>query len=126
MLFWKSTSHCAGSRRVAFLIAVGAIATAAAAQQPPPLQLNVPYHCPDNAIVVKHCEVRGGTEVCSLVKGVPNGPLGDEISMPKAQAAALGLIWHTQELEPPHRKRRPDRRLTARYRPLLSRRNASV
>ncbi len=101
MLFWKSTSHCAGSRRVAFLIAVGAIATAAAAQQPPPLQLNVPYHCPDNAIVVvKHCEVRGGTEVCSLVKGVPNGPLGDEISMPKAQAAALGLICTTQGASP--------------------------
>src|SRR6266852_4915733 len=37
------------------------------AQQPPPLQLNVPYHCANNIIVVvKHCEMKGGTEVCSL------------------------------------------------------------
>jgi hypothetical protein len=55
--------------------------------------MNVPYTCPGNMIVVvKHCEKRGETEVCSLVKGAPNGPMGDEISMPKAQAAALGLI----------------------------------
>jgi hypothetical protein len=67
------------------------------AQQPPPLQLNVPYHCANNTIVVvKHCEMRGGTEVCSLVKGPANGPLGDEISMPKAQAAAIGLICTLQ------------------------------
>jgi hypothetical protein len=63
------------------------------AQQPPPLRLNVPYNCPGNMIVVvKHCEKRGEAEICSLVKGTPNGPMGDEISMPKAQAAALGLI----------------------------------
>ena len=63
------------------------------AQQAPPLQLNVPYHCANNMIVVvKHCEARSGTEVCSLVKGPANGPLGNEISMPKAQAAAIGLI----------------------------------
>jgi len=66
------------------------------AQQPPPLQLNVPYSCPGNTIVVvKHCENRNGTEVCSLVKGAPNGPLGNEISMPKAQAAAIGLVCST-------------------------------
>src|SRR6266851_4518438 len=72
----------------------GALASVSvSAQQPPPLQLNVPYSCPGNTIVVvKHCENRNGTEVCSLVKGAPNGPLGNEISMPKAQAAALGLI----------------------------------
>jgi hypothetical protein len=67
------------------------------AQQPPPLRLNMPYSCPGNMIVVvKHCEMRGGAEVCSLVKGAPNAPLGGEISMPKAQAAALGLICTTQ------------------------------
>src|SRR6266566_9350553 len=74
-----------------------ATAVAASAQQPPPLRLNVPYTCPGNMIVVvKHCEKRGETEVCSLVKGAPNAPLGDEISMPKAQAAALGAICTTQ------------------------------
>jgi hypothetical protein len=66
------------------------------AQPPPPLQLNVPYHCGNDIVVVKHCEKRNGTETCSLVKGAPNGPLGDEISMPKAQAAALGLMCSTQ------------------------------
>src|SRR5947207_13548886 len=73
----------------------GIVATtvAASAQQQPPLRLNVPYTCPGNmVVVVKHCEKRGETEVCSLVKGAPNAPMGDEISMPKAQAAALGLI----------------------------------
>jgi hypothetical protein len=65
----------------------------ATSQQPPPLQLNTPYHCGNNIIVVvRHCEMRNGTEMCSLVKGPVNGPLGDEISMPKAQAAAIGLI----------------------------------
>ena len=66
------------------------------AQQPPPLQLNVPYHCgSDTIVVVKHCENKNGTEVCSLVKGPPNGPLGSEITMPKAQAAAIGLMCST-------------------------------
>jgi len=70
-----------------------AASLSADAQQAPPLRLNVPYHCANNIIVVvKHCEMKGGTEVCSLVKGPPNGPLSDEISMPKAQAAAIGLI----------------------------------
>src|SRR5258708_25792643 len=79
------------------LLGIVSAALAASAQQPPPLRLNVPYNCPGNMIVVvKHCEKRGETEVCSLVKGAPNGPLGDEISMPKAQAAALGLICTTQ------------------------------
>src|SRR5215467_1754182 len=65
----------------------------ATAQQVPPLQLNAPYRCENNMVVViKRCEMRGGTEMCSLVKGPANGPLGDEISMPKAQAAAIGLI----------------------------------
>ncbi|PYV72903.1 MAG: hypothetical protein DMG96_24755 [Acidobacteria bacterium] len=78
--------------------ALGMIASVSVgAQQPPPLRLNVPYNCPGNMIVVvKHCEKRGGAEVCSLVKGAPNGPMGDEISMPKAQAAALGLMCTTQ------------------------------
>ncbi len=71
------------------------------AQQPSPLQLNVPYHCGnDMIVVVKHCEKRNGTETCSLVKGAPNGPLGNEISMPKAQAAALGMMCSTQSGAP--------------------------
>src|SRR5438445_2575343 len=81
----------------ALLFGIIAITFFANAQQPPPLRFNVPYTCPGNVIVVvKHCEMRGGAEVCSLVKGAPNGPLGDEISMPKAQAAALGVICTTQ------------------------------
>jgi hypothetical protein len=76
-------------------IVITAIATGA--QQPPPLRLNVPYSCPGNMIVVvKHCERRGEAEFCSLVKGPPNGPLGNETSMPKAQAAALGLMCTTK------------------------------
>lgn len=81
------------------ILALLALSTSlpANAQQAPPLQLNVPYHCAGNIIVVvKHCEMRSGTEVCSMVKGPANGPLGDEISLPKAQAAAIGLIC------PPH------------------------
>jgi len=75
------------------LLGIVSATLATSAQQPPPLRLNVPYNCPGNMIVVvKHCEERGGAEVCSLVKGAPNGPMGDEISMPKAQAVALGLI----------------------------------
>src|SRR5436190_12082508 len=78
------------------LSGIAITAIAASAQQPPPLQLNVPYNCPGNTIVVvKHCEMRGGTEICSLVKGAPNGPLGNEMSMPKAQAVALGLMCTT-------------------------------
>ena len=80
------------SLRNRFAFGIIAITFFANAQQPPPLRFNVPYTCPGNVIVVvKHCEMRGGAEVCSLVKGAPNGPLGDEISMPKAQAAALGV-----------------------------------
>jgi hypothetical protein len=77
------------------VLVLGIMSTAlfADAQQAPPLRLNVPYTCPGNMIVVvKHCEKRGEAEVCSMVKGPPNGPMGDELSMPKAQAAALGLI----------------------------------
>ena len=67
------------------------------AQQPPPLQLNTPYQCGNNIIVVvKNCSMRNGTEMCSMVKGPANGPLGDEISVPKAQAAAIGLICPPQ------------------------------
>src|SRR5262249_12886805 len=75
------------------LSAVGFYVAPVAAQQVPPLQLNVPYHCENNTIVVvKHCEKRNGTEQCSLVKGPPNGPLGSEIILPKDQAAAIGLM----------------------------------
>src|SRR5216684_2736122 len=80
-----------------WLLAIVSAALTANAQQAPPLRLNVPYTCPGNMIVVvKHCEKRGETEVCSLVKGAPNGPLGDEISMPKAQAAAIALMCPAQ------------------------------
>src|SRR4030081_2904259 len=85
--------------RIVIALLFGVIVTASLSngQQPPPLRLNVPYNCPGNMIVVvKHCEKRGGAEVCSLVKGAPNGPMGDEISLPKAQAAALGLMCTTQ------------------------------
>jgi hypothetical protein len=82
---------------VASLIGILSLALVGSAQQPPALQLNKPYHCADNVIVmVKHCEMRSGAEVCSLVKGPANGPMGDEISMPKAQAAAIGLICQPQ------------------------------
>jgi hypothetical protein len=78
---------------ISTLSAVALAALTASAQQPPPVQINAPYRCENNmVIVIKHCEMRGGTEMCSLVKGPANGPLGDEISMPKAQAAAIGLI----------------------------------
>jgi hypothetical protein len=63
------------------------------AQQAPQLQLNAPYHCSNNTIVVvKSCGLKNGSEVCSLVKGPAGGSLGDEITLPKAQAAAIGLI----------------------------------
>jgi hypothetical protein len=63
------------------------------AQQAPPLQLNAPYQCANNTVViVKNCRIQNGAEVCSLVKGPAKGPLGDEITLPKAQAAAIGLI----------------------------------
>jgi hypothetical protein len=76
-------------------------AITASPQQAPPLQLNVPYHCANNVIViVKRCEIKNGTEVCSLVKGEANGPLSDEISLPKAQAAAIGLICSPQNGAP--------------------------
>jgi len=81
----------------AMMLGLVASALANAQQQPPPLQLNVSYHCANNIIVVvKHCEKRNGTEFCSLVKGAPNGPLGDEISMPRAQAAAIALFCPAQ------------------------------
>src|SRR5437762_1752203 len=82
--------------RFASALLLGLTAVVAVAQQPPPLQLNVPYHCGNDIVVVKHCEKRNGTKTCSLVKGAPNGPLGDEVSMPKAQAAALGMMCSTQ------------------------------
>src|SRR5437764_2858470 len=63
------------------------------AQQPPPLRLNVPYNCPGpTVVVVKHCEMRSGTETCSFGKCAANSPMGNEIPMPKAQAAALALM----------------------------------
>src|SRR5712692_2608237 len=73
------------------------LVASAVAQQPAPVQLNVPYHCPNNVtVVVKRCEKRNGTEVCFLVKGGANEQLGEEISMPRAQAAALGLLCTVQ------------------------------
>src|SRR5438132_10132098 len=93
---WQLNTLCLRLSKPAFLCSVVFYVAAVTAQQPPPLQLNVPYHCPgNNIVVVKHCENRNGTEFCSLVKGAANGPLGDEISMPKAQAAAIGLVCST-------------------------------
>src|SRR5262249_5922542 len=77
----------------AWLCAVVIYVAPITAQQVPPLQLNVPYHCENNTIVVvKHCEKRNGTEQCSLVKGPPNGPLSNEIVLPRDQAAAIGWM----------------------------------
>src|SRR5215467_5179735 len=81
--------------RVVGLTFVGFVTSGvlAHAQQAPPIQLNAPYRCENNMVVViKHCEMRNGTEMCSMVKGPADGPLGDELSLPKAQAAAIGLI----------------------------------
>jgi hypothetical protein len=76
--------------RISFL---ASLLPAVYAQQAPPLQLNAPYRCANNTIVVvKNCGLKNGAEVCSLVKGPASGPLGDEITLPKAQAAAIGLI----------------------------------
>jgi FAD linked oxidases, C-terminal domain len=93
----RSPSSSLSSRlSSALLLSVVLWAFTGIAQQPPPLQLNVPYHCANNVIVVvKHCEKRNETEFCSLVKGAANGPLGDEISLPRAQAAAIGLVCST-------------------------------
>src|SRR5262249_53161813 len=69
------------------------LSSSARAQQAPPLQLNAPYRCENNMVVViKHCEMRNGNDMCSMVKGPANGQLGDEITLPRAQAAAIGLI----------------------------------
>ncbi len=94
----RSPSSSLSSRlSSALLLSVVLWAFTGIAQQPPPLQLNVPYHCANNVIVVvKHCEKRNETEFCSLVKGAANGPLGDEISLPRAQAAAIALVCPAQ------------------------------
>lgn len=60
---------------ISVLSSVVLVALSASAQQPPPVQINAPYRCENNMVVViKHCEMRGGTEMCSLVKGPANGP----------------------------------------------------
>jgi hypothetical protein len=44
---------------------MGLFASLAAAQQPAPLQLNVPYHCTDGiTVVVVTCDTSNGPEVC--------------------------------------------------------------
>lgn len=91
------SSHLSSRLSSAILLSVVLWPFTGIAQQPPPLQLNVPYHCANNVVVVvNHCEKRNGTEFCSLVKGAANGPLGDEISLPRAHAAAIALVCPAQ------------------------------
>lgn len=47
------------------ILAMGFCASLACAQQPAPLQLNVPYHCTDGiTVVVVTCDTSNGPEVC--------------------------------------------------------------
>jgi len=53
---WRLNTLCLQLSKPAFLCSVVFYVAAVTAQQPPPLQLNVPYHCPgNNIVVVKHC-----------------------------------------------------------------------
>jgi hypothetical protein len=80
---------------VAFL-SLGSFASLAGAQNSPTLQLNVPYRCPDGTVMVAtRCEMKSGTEVCVLQRSANGKALG-EISMPKAQAAAVALVCPLQ------------------------------
>jgi hypothetical protein len=81
---------------VAAFLSLGFFVSLATAQNSPTLQLNVPYHCPDASVmVVTRCEMKSGTEVCVLQRSA-NGKAVGEISMPKAQAAALALVCPLQ------------------------------
>lgn len=89
---------------VAFLT-LGFFVSLAGAQNSPTLQLNVPYHCPDGSVmVVTRCEVKSGTEECVLQRSANGKALG-EISMPKAQAAALALVCPLQDAAAPQAPR---------------------
>lgn len=82
--------------RISEVIAVLIGVASSWAQQP--LKINVPYQCMNNMVImVKHCEQKSDGEYCSLVKGSAQGPLGDEISVPKAKAVAIiGLVCPAQ------------------------------
>ena len=89
---------------VAFLI-LGFFVSLAGAQNSPTLQLNVPYHCPDGSVMVAtRCEVKSGREECVLQRSANSKALG-EISMPKAQAAALALVCQLQGAAAPQSPR---------------------
>jgi len=76
-------------------------ASQAGAQNSPALQMNVPYHCPDGSVMVAtRCDKQGGTEVCVLQRST-NGKAVGEISMPKAQAAAVALVCPLEGGTPP-------------------------
>jgi len=77
---------------VAAFLSLGSFVSLAGAQNAPTLQVNVPYRCPDGSeMVATRCEIKGGTEVCVVQRSANGKPLG-EISMPKAQAAAVALV----------------------------------
>lgn len=85
---------------VAFL-SLGLFAALAHAQNPPTLQMNVPYHCPDGSVMVAtRCAMQGETEICVLQRSANGKALG-EISMPKAQAAAVAQVCPQEGGTPP-------------------------
>jgi hypothetical protein len=90
---------------VAAFLSLGFFVSLAGAQNSPLLQLNVPYQCPDGSVMVAtRCEMQNGTEVCLLQRSANGKTLG-EISMPKAQAAALALVCPLQGAAAPQAPR---------------------
>ena len=74
----------------AVVLMLGGMASAPAnAQQPPSLQFNVAYHCPnDSTVVVDRCESKTGSEYCFVRAGL-HGQLGKEVMVLRSQLTAL-------------------------------------